>query len=152
MLLVMSCYKKRTLDICSPTPKSHIIQLLPTCRVQKTGQNFLDVGKCSDGPCPQSSSFNQSCGRGKEYCCCGPKGDEYLEGVLIECSTSYDPQPVSLMEVYRVKECACFVCTETEGVIKGESSFFFHFCGEIHSSHRDPFIASLQAHSLLKHV
>ena len=80
--------------------------------------------------------------RGKEYCCCGPKGDEYLEGVLIECSTSYDPQPVSLMEVYRVKECACSVCTETESVIKGESRFFFSFLW------RDPFKSSRSIHSI----
>ena len=75
------------------------------------------MGKC-DGLCTQRSSFNQSCG-GKEECCCGPKGDEYLERVLIDCSTPNHPQPWSLMEVYRVKECGCSACVEQESVITG---------------------------------
>ena len=93
--------------------------------MKSTGQNFLDVGKC-EGLCAQRSSFNQSCG-GKGECCCGPKGEEYLERVLIDCSPSNYTKPWSLMEVYRVKECGCSACIEQETVITGGIiSFYFY--------------------------
>lgn len=107
-----------TFDTCSPTPRSHIIQLPKQCTVQSTGENFLDIGKCSDGPCLGSSSFNQSCPGNKEDCCCGPKGDEYQERVVISCRYESDT-----FELSRVTECGCSTCSRQKSFMKGNSRF-----------------------------
>ena len=88
--------------------------------VKSTEENVLDVGQCSDEPCSQRSSFNQSCG-GKDDCCCGPKPIEYQEKVMISCYVMFGDYRYSwdAVELYRVKECGCGSCLKQNTVIEG---------------------------------
>ena len=118
--LIFTDYDKGT-DTCNRTPRSHVIKLPQYCTVQSTGQKVLDVGKCSDGPCSPSLSFNHSCG-GDEDCCCGPKGGDYLEAVTIGCAER-PPLVNRLMEFYRIRECGCSPCLKRKTVIEGQWYF-----------------------------
>lgn len=113
--------KENLLDTCNRTPRSHLIQLPDACMVKSTGENVLDVGQCSDEPCSQRSSFNQSCG-GKDDCCCGPKPIEYQEKVMISCYVMFGDYRYSwdAVELYRVKECGCGSCLKQNTVIEGQ--------------------------------
>ena len=101
---------------CNRTPSSHIIKLPPGCREGITGKDTLDIGQCSDEPCSQSSSLSQTC-TGNEDCCCGPRGKDYQEKLLITCGYG---DSATEMTFYRVKECGCSSYVKRETVIKGE--------------------------------
>ena len=98
-----------------------MIQLPLGCTDKSTGKNTLDVGRCSEEPCSQSTSFSQSCGR-KEDCCCGPRGEDYREAVEIDCGGSSGHNMGGVF--YRIKECGCSTCVKQETVLQGNMLLF----------------------------